>query len=251
MIVARMFTPGGEVHQITSPEGGVWTPTYVDLPISLEVEKITAANGRCVLLRIWPHDPSGTVYVTYGELTKEVTFVDDDGAFVDYSEVFFGTYGGVTDEVTTPMSGTATIIGPCRAVATDNTMYRCITKINSWGYINEIPDWGFYGSDNLEISAIAEGVINIGRNAFSSCDLIETMHLPSTICNIFTYAFSGCSNLREVRIDAVSPPTMGADPFSSCSNLAEIIVPAGCGEVYKSASGWSKYANIIREADEN
>ena len=87
-------------------------------PVILEVEKITSdtyasattyTGEQFILLDIYPKT-NGTVKVTYGGLTKTIT--DTSGAAEpNAQQVFFGTFNGVSDSVTTPASGTLTIEG--------------------------------------------------------------------------------------------------------------------------------------------
>ena len=67
--------------------------------------------------------------------------------------------------------------------------------------------------------------------------------LDNRTTEINQYAFSGCSSLTRITINATTPPTLGYNVFSS--NVTNIYVPAESVDPYKSASGWSSYTNII------
>lgn len=60
-------------------------------------------------------------------------------------------------------------------------------------------------------------------------------------------AFDGCSGLTSITMLSTTPPTLewsGIFP----SSVTTITVPAGCSNTYKTADGWSDYADKIVEA---
>lgn len=44
-----------------------------------------------------------------------------------------------------------------------------------------------------------------------------------------------------------TPPTIDSNIFYT-NKLNKIIVPVGCGDTYKNATNWSKFADYIEEA---
>jgi len=138
--------------------------------------------------------------------------------------------------------------------------------------LTRINDYTFYDCRKINIREIPEGVTYIGSNAFYMCavaDLVMrygSMTLPSTIESIGASAFQHVKNvttgstdkgyLGEVRMLATVPPTLGGENvFGDWTQLkysdgsdGKIVVPPGCGAVYKATDGWSKYTNIIVEA---
>ena len=116
--------------------------------------------------------------------------------------------------------------------------------------------------DGMEIS-IPEGVTEI-RESFSGCTILkylgaetdiysdsyefdvltyDSLVLPSTITKIGSYAF--WCHVTELIINAAVPPILGISVFRFINSIT---VPAGCGEIYKAATGWSDYADKIVEA---
>lgn len=55
----------------------------------------------------------------------------------------------------------------------------------------------------------------------------------------------GDIKLTTIYIKATTPPNYPS--LSNCPNLEKIVVPKGCAEVYKSATNWCDYAEIIVE----
>lgn len=52
--------------------------------------------------------------------------------------------------------------------------------------------------------------------------------------------------LTTVTCQATEVPDLGEDAFYGCTNLTAINVPAGSVGTYKTATGWSDYADIIQ-----
>ena len=79
----------------------------------------------------------------------------------------------------------------------------------------------FYGQNITELT-IGEGVTSIGNNAFDSNTAMTVVHLPSSIVDIGSLAFSGCSNLTT--IDAANGLSV-IGGFTTCTKLEEIHLP--------------------------
>lgn len=132
-----------------------------------------------------------------------------------------------------------------------------------------IPVYTFYKCTNLKITEIPDGVREISQYAFAYCSGIETLKLPDSLTNIGTYVFRYCTGLKELEIGtglnslnstycfgnctalekvtmhSTTPPTLGSNTFYRADNLKLIEVPASALDKYKSASNWSKYADIM------
>ena len=72
-------------------------------------------------------------------------------------------------------------------------------------------------------SVIPEGVIVIGRYAFSHCKNLTKMEMPSNITRIEENAFFCCDNLTEIKFPA-SVTTIAEGAFALCNNLQSIQV---------------------------
>lgn len=161
--------------------------------ISLEVKKITSntsdgtntfENESFILLDIYPFKIGDVVNVEYGGLTKTLTF---DG--INAQQVFFGTFKGATDEITTPASGTLIIRGDCKAFGSGFSIVApnekdglgvyggAITAVNEMRGITEIP-----------ADAFASGATTI--NYYHMPALIDSITIPSTVTYIAEYAMS-------------------------------------------------------------
>lgn len=273
--------PEGVVTQITDASGNVlWSAGGKD--VILEVEKITSntyaggttyENESFILLDIYPKT-NGTVSVTYGGLTKTIT--DTSGAeSPNAQQVFFGTFNGVSDSVATPTSGELTIDGDYYAFGCGifnqggktkfNLLCLCVKSIDSFGNTIIIPDnafgSNFGGGCSFTTVTIPDTISSIGEQAFVNCNSLQTVTIGKGVVSIGFAAFNHISEntLSTVIMRGVTPPELGlgevddtytnfgyvgADEFK----LEQIIVPKGCGNTYKTAEGWSTYAEYIVEA---
>lgn len=76
------------------------------------------------------------------------------------------------------------------------------------------------GSGKLIIPEKIEGkpVTSIGQAAFSSCQLLTSITIPTTVTNIGVDAFKGCTGLTSIDLpDAIT--SIGNGAFDGCSNL--------------------------------
>lgn len=90
-----------------------------------------------------------------------------------------------------------------------------------------------------------DGVTTIGGRAFYSCSSLTSITIPDRVTTIGEEAFKICSNLTKIYCKATTPPTLGSNAF----DCTIIYVPQASVEAYKSADGWSEYANRIEGYD--
>lgn len=269
--------PEGVVTQIEDASGRViWmVQSESGEPIVLEVEKITSdtyagettyTGESFILLDIYPKT-NGTVKITYGGLTKTIT--DTSGAAEpNAQQVFFGTFNGVSDEIATPASGTLTIEGGYVGVGvssylkakTASNYCSCITAINEWGTMTEIPSNAFRNCYNLIVGEIPEGVVTINSNAFYMTNSSTAMSsgkivLPSTLQNLYCSAFARPDSvddwdnfyLQVIEVLTNTPPRIDDSQSVRVKDNILFVVPKDCGEAYRTAEGWSYYASYIAE----
>lgn len=221
--------PEGKVVEIKDASGRViWAVSGGnDLPIVLEVKKKsftsyageTSYSSECVLLDIYPKKSNSIVKVTYGGLTKTLTFSGTNA-----QQVFFGAYNGESDSVTTPASGTLTIEGGCAAFghsayqssskATMKLYCTCITDVEDWGSIEYISDYAFYGlqgASNIALNELPIGITSIGASAFENCSKITIREIPHGVKTIGAKAFRMSS---------------AAVSFVPQTSMTEIILPS-------------------------
>ena len=103
-------------------------------------------------------------------------------------------------------------------------------------------------SDDYELEdvVIPEGYTTIKTYAFIVCRSLQTITLPSTVTTIETQSMSSCTSLTELTVLAITPPKIKDKTFAEDDNLNSIYVPPSSVSAYKTASGWSTYADIIQ-----
>ena len=97
----------------------------------------------------------------------------------------------------------------------------------------------------LSSYTVPNGVTKIREYVFGNTTKLRTVTLPQTITKIDYMAFSDCKNLETLYCKAVTPPTLGSDPFSGVNTLPTIYVPTTAVDYYKTTKGWKDYADKI------
>ncbi len=70
----------------------------------------------------------------------------------------------------------------------------------------------------------------------------DSYTIPETISKIGSYAFSGCTQIKELTCLATTPPTLGTDVFSGMNCAAVTLnVPQESLALYKAADQWKKF----------
>lgn len=103
--------------------------------------------------------------------------------------------------------------------------------------------------DNLVEIMFPPSATSIPANFVTLCTKLFTITVHAGVTNIGDNAFNGNSQMRYVRILATTPPTIGTNiaTVGESYPFEAFFVPAGCGEAYKTAEGWSAYADYILE----
>ena len=100
-----------------------------------------------------------------------------------------------------------------------------------------IPDTAYFGSNCYEVKAI-------GKSAFSGCDKLVSVDIPSSITSTCYGAFRNCSNLENITIPK-SVKYISDYVFDGCSSLVSVILPDSIHSIGKYIfSGCSSLASI-------
>lgn len=97
---------------------------------------------------------------------------------------------------------------------------------------------------------IPQSVTVVPNSCFIQCSELESIDIPSGVTKVDVNAFRSCDKLKSVTVRATTPPTLGGSAFTYCDALTDIYVPSASVDTYKSASGWSSYASIIKAIPE-
>ena len=108
-----------------------------------------------------------------------------------------------------------------------------------------ICDCAFSGCDSLSEIVIPSSVTSIGYSAFFGCDSLSEIVIPSSVTSIGYSAFFGCDSLSEIVIPS-SVTSIGKGAFSSCDSLSEIVIPSSVTSIGDHAfSGCDSLSEIV------
>lgn len=173
------------------------------------------------------HDPVLPNYITFEDsIVKQIC----------------ATNWGADGEITYAQ---ATIVTDLGSAFKYNTKITSFDELQYFTGITQIEDYAFIGCSGLTSITIPNSVTSIGDFAFQSCNGLTSIEIPNSITSIGERGFEYCSALTSITIEAITPPTLGADTFLNDTNLTNIYVPNASVDTYKAASGWSDYASII------
>jgi len=132
-----------------------------------------------------------------------------------------------------------------------------LTSVTINEKIIKIACFAFAACYNLETVNLSEGLENIEEYAFAYCESLGEITIPSTVTSIGKNAFDGCLNLVTVTVLATAVPEAKSydgndlstdekwEAFDNCNEELKIFVLAELLEDYKTAIGWSEYADRI------
>jgi len=104
-----------------------------------------------------------------------------------------------------------------------------LTSVSIPGSVATIPDDIFYMCEKLEAVTLGEGIVSIGGEAFRATALTE-IRIPSTVKNIYSWAFHNCTNLTSIYF-AGDAPKISSDTFKYVT--ADAYYPA-------TGAGWNE-----------
>ena len=144
---------------------------------------------------------------------------------------------------------TSVIIGNGVTSIEDHAFYDCseLTNVIIGNGVTSIGSYAFCSCGGLTSVIIPDSVTSIDWSAFVGCSGLTSVTIGNGVTSIGKQAFYDCSSLTSVTMLSTTPPTIRYDIFDS-NFSGTITVPAGCGDAYKAASGWSAYAGKIVEA---
>ena len=102
------------------------------------------------------------------------------------------------------------------------------SEISIIGYFGKNTDLAVPSSINVDGKNFP--VTTIGDRAFSQCDSLITIIIPSSVTTIGDYAFSWCTSLTTIDIPS-SVTTIGDYAFSGCTSLTTIDIPSSVTKI--------------------
>ncbi len=131
-----------------------------------------------------------------------------------------------------------------------SAFYGCekITSVKLPSSVTDISKCAFYGCTGLRNVEFNEGLIYIDPNAFEGAG-IKTAVFPSTLKSIGTSAFSGCENLLMVKIPS-NVKTLAQLSFFNCTKLSLVYNLSAASEDDITNSYLYAHARLIHSSEE-
>ena len=125
-----------------------------------------------------------------------------------------------------------------------------LTSITIPESVTSIEYSAFANCTSLTSIIIPESVTSIEYDAFYGCSSLTSITIPEGVTSIDWSAFYGCTSLESVYCKSTTPPAaerfnVSWGAFDSNASGRKIYVPMESVDVYKSAEGWSEYADAI------
>lgn len=115
-------------------------------------------------------------------------------------------------------------------------------------YINK---YAFYSYNGLTSVKIGDNTQEIGHYAFMGCENLTYIEIGQNVVDIgnTSLKIGSTTNMATIKFLSTTPPSITQTSITA-STTEKIIVPSGCGETYRTATNYSKYADIIFGEDE-
>ena len=128
-----------------------------------------------------------------------------------------------------------------------NTFRDCSSLVNAPEIPNGVTNMPstFQGCTSLVNAPVIPNSVTSMYSTFQGCtSLVNVPVIPSSVTNIF-YTFRNCTSLKEVTFLHTTPPSYN-NALYGCSKLESIYVPNEAVDAYKTATGWSKFADKFK-----
>ena len=117
-----------------------------------------------------------------------------------------------------------------------------LTSVDIPSSVTVIGEAAFRGCTSLTSVDIPSSVTVIGESAFRECTSLTSVDIPSSVTEIGDFAFDDCNILYTFNMYSIHPPHVGIGVFTQ----GRITIPPEADlEEWKTAEGWSRYADKI------
>ena len=187
---------------------------------------------------------------TFGTASTTVnTHTYTDG--IEYHLISLSDLPSINQEAFYHCSGLTSVIIGTRMTSIDKGAFRNsgLTSVIIGNSVTSIDWYAFSDCKELTSVIIGNSVTSISDLQFYGCSRLTSITIPDSVTSIDDRAFSYCNSLRTIKISAINPPTLNNNVFAG-TPIEKIIVPKSAINTYKSAAGWSTYADkIVYEVD--
>jgi len=140
------------------------------------------------------------------------------------------------------------IVIPNSVTSIGYAFYGCasLTDIVIPNSVTSIGDCTFRNCTNLKSVTIPNSVTSIGWAAFADCTSLTSITIPESVKEVETSVFNSCIALTEIVCKSTTPVAISSSEFYGVSTTtATLYIPKGSKNAYASATGWSRFQNII------
>lgn len=109
---------------------------------------------------------------------------------------------------------------------------------NSMRYIGQ---QSFEGNTSLKNITFNEGLEELYTYAFSGCEALEEITLPSSLLRATSAPFTNCPNLMKIKAMSILPPTVGNYVITSTAGNRQLYVPMWSFQEYAVTPGWLEF----------
>lgn len=175
-----------------------------------------------------PANPNytGDFLITWGDGSENTSITTTGDGSISHTYPSVGTYGVMLYPIDAAFKASTSTVAGYNAFF-QNAVIEYAKISNTMVSFIENEPW-FYSNKNFKSVSVPDNVTKLANGMFAQYAVLT---------------------LKTVYMRSTTPPTFPqaswADPFSGC-NLEAIYVPASVVNAYKTASGWSTYANIIQ-----
>lgn len=96
----------------------------------------------------------------------------------------------------------------------------------------------------VDVEIKGNSLTTVGTGSFKNCRSLKKIELPSSVTSIQGSAFSGCSVLSNIYMNAATPPTIEANTFPDYETPT-LHVPSSAKTAYTRADNWKNFTNVI------
>lgn len=141
------------------------------------------------------------------------------------------------------MNGTAEVGDNCEACGNVAIDPYVLDDAGRRYAVVEIGSGAFSDCNNLRGIFIPSSVTAIGNDAFFYCRNLATLTIPRSVSSIGKYAFYDCP-LENIYCGIKEPIEIASNVFT-CYEKCTLHVPRGCAERYREAEGWKNFHKIM------
>ena len=144
--------------------------------------------------------------------------------------ITFKPFPGVTGDCVYEIDGTKVTIYGSGAMGNYTSSNKApwgtdITEAVLAEGVTNIGDNAFYNCKSLTKLTVPSTVTTVGKWALNSCENVNNFTLPNSVTSIGEFAFSNCASWAQVSLPS-SVETVGAQAFTGCMQLTSLTIPA-------------------------